>query len=130
MKLLSVPETTANKDTPALADSQRGIIFVPSRKIAGGPVQIDGAFRVSLEDATTIGRPLHRSLVCLVWSAAGYQDSVVPFRDTVLFHDDEIQTKDGLWGAYRFQIEMYPGSVFYLHLALGQYLSPSLCTPG
>jgi len=52
---------------------------------------IDGAFQIPRDHADVMGRPLHRALVCALWSAGGYQDSIVPFRDAALFPDDEIQ---------------------------------------
>jgi hypothetical protein len=129
MKLVSPPQATANRSTPPNPDSSSGIVLVVSRKAPGGSAQIDGVFQVPLDDADAIGRPRHRALVCAVWSAGGYQDSVVPFRDVVLFPDDEIRQGNLLWGAFRFEIDPYPGDGYYLHLALGNYLSPSLCWP-
>ena len=130
MNLVAPPQTAATKNTPALSPSSCGVVFVVARKTPGGPAQIDGAFQIPASEADLIGRPLHQALVCAVWSAGGYQDSLVPFADAVLFPDDEIRKGDKLWGAFRFEIALYPGDGFYLHLALGQYLSPSvLCPP-
>jgi hypothetical protein len=129
MKLVSAPQATANKNTPPIPASLRGIVFLVSRKTLGGPAQIDGAFQIPFNEADAIGRPLHRALVCAVWSAGGYQDSIVPFRDAVLFPDDEIKDGNLLRGAFHFEIDLYPGDGFYLHLALGSYLSPSICCP-
>jgi hypothetical protein len=129
MNLVSPPEASASKSTPNIPAGSVGIALDVTRKTVGGIVQVNGAFQVPAAEAETIGRPLHRALVCAVWSVGGYQDSVVPFRDVVLFPDDEIQSGDKLWGAFRFEIALYPGDGFHLHVALGPYLSPSICCP-
>jgi hypothetical protein len=129
MSLLSPPLATPDRGTPAMADSVHGVAFVPSRKFLGGPVHIDGAFQIPLDIANQLDRPVHRSLVLAVWSAGGYQDSLVPFRDVVLFPDDEIRIGALVRGAFSFDIDLFPGEGFYLHLALASYLSPSICCP-
>jgi hypothetical protein len=120
---------TPSQSTPSISAGSFGVALVVTRKTVGGVVQVNGAFQVPVAEAKTTGRPLHRALVCAVWSAGGYQDSLAPLRDVMLIPDDKIQNGDKLWGAFRFEIDLYPGDGFYLHVALGPYLSSSVCCP-
>ena len=122
MKLASVPLTGANDRTPSVDPSFRGVAIVASRQKTGDPLRVDGVFQVSQADANFIGRPLHRSLVCVVWS---YGESVTPFREVVLFPDDEVQKGDAVYGTFSFQLPV-PQPGMYLHVALGEHLSASV----
>lgn len=128
MRLLSPPQTTAD-DAPALPASTPGIVIAVSRQGRGGPASIRGAFQIPRAEAELLGRPVHGLLTCLVWSAGGYQDSLLPFARAVLFADDESDAGKLVRGAFRFDIELPPGDGCYLHVALGPYLSPSHCCP-
>ena len=128
MKLASVPKATADA-TPAVSHDFRGVIIVAMRVPRREElIQIDGLFRIPTAAAAEIGRPLHRALSCLAWGRA-YHDSVDPFRDIVLFPDDEIDSGGSIQGAFAFQVPMYRGVGLYLHVALGPYLSDSIPSP-
>lgn len=128
MRLLSPPQTAA-ADAPALPASTPGVLVAVSRQARGGPAGVRGAFQLPRAEAEALGRPVHGLLTCLVWSAGGYQDSLLPFARVVLFPDDETEDGNLVRGAFRFEIDLPPGDGFYLHVALGPYLSPSLCCP-
>lgn len=125
LKLAAAPLTTPNARTPSVASTFRGITIVASRPKKGDAVCVDGVFQVSQADAQYIGRPLHSSLVCVAWRGGG---SIAPFREVVLFPDDEVQKGDAVWGAFSFQLPISAGGL-YLHVALGPHLSASVQTP-
>jgi hypothetical protein len=129
MQLASVPLTAPTPTTPVVANDFRGLAIAASRvKHNGDLVQLDGIFRLPAGDAEAIGRPLHRALSCSVWGN-GHQDSLDPFRDVVLFPDDEIESGGSIQGRFSFQFPMYRGSGLYLHVALGPHLSESVPCP-
>jgi hypothetical protein len=125
MLLASAPLAAANDRTPSVDPSFRGVTIVASRQKKGAPLRVDGVFRVSQAEANLIGRPLHRSLVCIVWN---YGESVTPFREVVLFPDDEVQKGEAVSGAFSFQLPV-PQPGMYLHVALGEHLSASVRSP-
>jgi hypothetical protein len=129
MKLAAVPETKPQPGTPAVAATFHGVVIAAARvPLHGDRVQIDGLFRLPAGDADAIGRPLHRALSCSAWGKS-YQDSLDPFRDIVLFPDDEIEAGGAIQGTFSFQFPMYRGKGLYLHVALGPYLSASVVSP-
>ncbi|HET6149102.1 MAG TPA: hypothetical protein VFH68_16310 [Polyangia bacterium] len=129
MKLAAAPLTQPQPGTPAVAAAFVGVAIAAARvPLRGELVQIDGLFRLPPADAEAIGRPLHRALSCSAW-ANTYQDSLDPFRDIVLFPDDETEAGGAIQGYFSFQFPMYRGAGLYLHVALGPYLSDSVPSP-
>jgi hypothetical protein len=129
MRLAGVPQTRPTPTTPVASAAFHGVVIAAARvPLKGDLVQIDGLFRLPAEDAEAIGRPLHRALSCSVWGK-GHQDSLDPFRDVVLFPDDETEAGGAIQGCFSFQFPMYRGQGLYLHVALGPYLSASVPSP-
>ena len=129
LKLAAAPLTTASAATPVAPPSFRGVLIAAARVPANPElVKVDGLFVIPVADAESIGRPLHRALSCLAWGKA-YQDSLDPFRNVVLFPDDETVAGAAVQGFFSFQSPMYRGTGLYLHVALGEHLSPSIVGP-
>ena len=129
MQLAATPQTVAGPGAPAVPADFRGVAIAASRVPQRGDlVQIDGRFRLPAAEAKAIGRPLQRAISCSVWGN-GHQDSLDPFRDLVLFPDDETEVGGLVEGGFSFQFPMYRGAGLYLHVALGGYLSDSIPSP-
>lgn len=91
-------------ESPALAPDFLGItLALGPRSSPAEPVLVHGSFRVPWPDADRIEPPRHRALVLVVTSAAGYSVST-PFREQVLFPDDETATHAGPLGHFNLDI--------------------------
>jgi hypothetical protein len=120
LELLSVPETARNDRTPVVAAEFRGVAIATSRRAPGAPLRVDGVFQIPRADAEQIGPPVHRLLACLVWP----EYSVAPFAGAVLFPDDQFERGGAVCGYFGFEMDLPTG--FYLHVALGEHLSPTV----
>ncbi len=129
LKLAAAPLTTSSPATPVAPPSFRGVLITAARAQSNPElVTVDGLFLIPVADAESIGRPLHRAISLLAWGKA-YWDSLDPFRNVVLFPDDEKVVGDAVQGFFSFQSPMYRGTGLYLHVALGEHLSPSIDSP-
>lgn len=91
------------------------------------PLIIHGSFNVPYAQAEALGRPIHRALV-LVVQIGSYRNVYTPFREFVLFPDDEFGASGGGLGGY-FNIDVFsllgapiPGD-YHLVVSIGEHVS-------
>lgn len=101
MRPASVEKSPAS---PAIAPDFEGVqITLAPRARPGEPVILHGAYRLPWPEADRLPAPRHRALVLVVTSRAG-QSATAPFREQVLFPDDETATPGGPLGHFTFDV--------------------------
>lgn len=123
---------TRDADSPPLPKSAGLILSVAPHADPRNPLVIRGAFNVPYAQAEALGRPVHRALVLLV-QIGEYYNVFTPFREFVLFPDDEIGAPSNGIGGY-FNIDAFsllgapiPGD-YHLVMSLGEYVSAAVET--
>lgn len=112
---------------PQVDDDFTGVaIAVAPRPARNSPLVVHGTYRVPWALADTIEPPLHRALVLVVQNGA-LHSAVTPFRDKVLFGDDERETPAGVLGHFTMDVfELGEGLVpgdYHLLVSLNELIS-------
>jgi len=120
-----LPSTGRAAGAAAPAFDFRGVrISAPAQVGPGEKAIVTGVFVVPDAEARTIDERLHAALV-VVCTSVGPWFVDRPFRDVMLFDDDE-ERGSGVRRGY-FQFDLFEDSEvtgeFFLHVSLGHYLS-------
>jgi hypothetical protein len=112
---------------PALAAEFAGVqIAVAPRPQRSSPLVIHGAYRIPWADADAIEPSRHRALVLVVTAGAGHLVAS-PFRERILFEDDEQQTRGGALGFFTIdvfeQLGREAAGDYHLLVSLGRHTS-------
>lgn len=129
-EITKYPSTRRTKATPATPQGFSGVLIAaPSAVSPRGPMIISGVYQLKEEDAAKIDERLHRALVAVVTVGEGFR-VWNPFREAVLFEDDEERSPYSRRGYFHFNVypdqnELFPGDYFAL-VSLGRFLSSSI----
>jgi hypothetical protein len=112
---------------PEVEDDFLGIaIDLAPRPVRNSPLVIHGTYRIPWALAETIEPPLHRALVLVVQRGAVHRVAT-PFRERVLFGDDERETQGGALGHFTLDVfELQGGEAagdYHLLVSLGEMVS-------
>lgn len=123
-------------DSPAPPREPGIVIVSPSRVEARQPWILRGAFHLTSAEATSLGRPSHRAVALLVQRDDDH-NVFTPFREHILFADDEVGVGGGGIGGY-FNIDVHahmgqpiPGRYFFI-ASIGTHVSVAVeaaCVP-
>lgn len=122
--------TRSTETTPSLPAGQFGVcIGGPDRASRQDGMTVTGGFRLSSADACDIDKELHRALVLAI-TGEGVADSVEPFRNAVLFSDDQIEDGNSCYGTFSFDaldiFELEDPGEYFLTASIGRFLSDTL----
>lgn len=123
---VSYPTTARTLESPDLPPDFFGVrIATPRSPVSQGRVVLSGAYRIAEEAAQRIGPHLHAALVTVVSNPLRFQVTN-PFKDVILFEDDEERTAVGRYGYFSFQsfeASQTPAGDYWAYVALGPFLS-------
>lgn len=123
---VSYPTTAKTLESFELPVDFLGVrIATPRSPVSHGRVVLTGAYRIAEADAERIGPHLHAALVTVVSNPARFQVTN-PFRDVILFPDDEQRTAVARYGWFSFQsfeASQTPSGDYWAYVALGPFLS-------
>ena len=121
-----IPTVVRCPASPAIPSSQGLAITLDPRRDPAGPLVVHGAFHLAMADGDAIGHPVHRGIVVVVWSIH-HCYAIAPFREHVLFADDEASVPGGVGGYFNvdpFATEGGPvQGDFHVYASLGDHLS-------
>lgn len=121
------PSTRRDQASPATPQHFTGVLIAaPAALSYRGRMIVSGVYAIPESDAARIDERLHRALVASVRIGDGYR-VWNPFKDAVLFEDDDERSAWGRRGYFHFdafpgQRELHPGE-YYLFVSLGAHLS-------
>jgi hypothetical protein len=123
----SLPNTRRPPAQQPPAADFRGIeIAAPGSAPGDGPVVVSGTFVIPEQEALRIDERLHRALVLVKVSMTLYHVTN-PFRDVILFEDDEERVAGTRRGFFSFNafdgFARAPGGDYYITVSLGDRLS-------
>jgi hypothetical protein len=113
--------------SPELPEGDHGILIdATASPTIYGEFNVRGAFHLPAQLANDIGRPLQRSVVLVIQREHGNR-VVAPFKDNVLFGDDDRLTPDGLAGYFNVDVfaaqkDRVEGN-YHLFVSLGEHIS-------
>ncbi|MCC6557365.1 MAG: hypothetical protein IT372_30815 [Polyangiaceae bacterium] len=112
---------------PALPPDFAGVrIAAAPRPLRTSPLVIHGAYRIPWADADPIAPPRHRALVLVVTSGS-HCFAATPFRERILFEDDEQETPGGPLGYFTMDVLALqgrePSGDYHVLVSLGPYTS-------
>jgi hypothetical protein len=123
---LSYPSTRFGPSIPTPASGFTGVL-VASRPMIhlGSRMILSGVYQLHEAEAERIDAHLHHAL-CVVVTSADLARVLTPFREVVLFDDDDERFPWGRRGY--FQVDVFEGADpprgdYFLHVALGEHLS-------
>jgi hypothetical protein len=124
MPATSTQRTALN---PKIAPDFQGIeVVVGPRPARASPLVLHGTFRLPWADADRIEAPRHRALVLVVTRGAA-SAAFTPFREQILFEDDEEATRNGAFGSFAIDVFDLLGrdaaGVYYLFVSIGMHVS-------
>ncbi|MEZ4301229.1 MAG: hypothetical protein R3B70_40215 [Polyangiaceae bacterium] len=116
--------------SPRLADDFEGLsIALAPRETLASPLVIHGVFRIPWPEADRLGPSLHRLLV-LVVNGLDRVTTVAPFREQVLFPDDETPGRAGRQGYFNLDVRALTGPLParspFARVSLGPFVSNAL----
>ena len=121
-----IPTVVRSPPSPPIPASPGLVIAVDHRRDPRSPLIVHGAFHLPIRDGDAIGHPVHRGIVVVVWSL-DHRYAIAPFREQVLFVDDEVGLPGGVGGYFSVDLfEIQQGPVqgdFHLYASLGEHLS-------
>jgi hypothetical protein len=124
---MSPPSTQVGPSTPSIPGGFVGVrIAAPAVLSTRGRVVVSGIFQILADEAQAIGPHLHRALVA-VMTSGGIYGAYNPFREVVLFADDEERHPWGSRGYFHFDLfedeeELDPAD-YHVFVSLGEHLS-------
>jgi hypothetical protein len=113
--------------SPTLEPDFVGIQIVPAPRTArDSPLVIHGTFRIPWADAEAIEAPRQRALVVVVMNGT-LHGAYTPFREQVLFEDDDSATRAGAHGFFNLDVfgvqgHDRPGD-YHVFVSLGPHVS-------
>lgn len=118
---------------PALPPGFAGVqIAAAPRATPTSPLVLHGAYRIPWADAEPIAPSRHRALVLVVTKGPLFFVAA-PFRERILFEDDEQQTPAGAVGHFSMDVFALQGSEssgdYHLLVSLGPYTSNVVRVP-
>ncbi len=121
-----IPNVLRGASSPALPPSPGIVVTVDKSRDPRAALVVHGAFNLRIADGDAIGHPAHRAIVLVVWSF-GYRYVATPFREQVLFADDEVGLPGGVGGYFNVDLfdlqgRAVPGD-YHLYVTMGEYLS-------
>lgn len=118
---------TRHESSPPFPKVAGVTISVAPQADPGNPLLVHGSFNVPYAQAEALGRPIHRAIV-LVVQIGEYHNVLMPFREFVLFADDEFGAPSNGIGGY-FNLDVFsllgapiPGD-YHLVVSIGEYVS-------
>jgi hypothetical protein len=124
--LTSATNVERDASSPRLPKSPGVVIVSPAQATARGGLVLHGAFNVPHAEADALGRPVHRAVV-LVIQRGEYYNVATPFREHVLFADDEVAASGGVGGYFHIDVfEQQGGPVpgyYHLLVSIGEHVS-------
>lgn len=130
MDEIRYPSTRYSQATPALPPNFTGVLIASPPAISYRERMIvSGVYQLPEQECARIDERLHRALVAVVTVGAGYA-VFNPFREAVLFADDDERSAWGRRGYFHFDAmgaarDLYPGD-YYAMVSLGRFLSNSI----
>jgi hypothetical protein len=120
------PDVQRNAASPALPQAPSVVLRVDPGRDPRAPLLIHGAFHLPIAAGDAIGHPVHHGIVVVVWSPS-FRYAAAPFRDQVLFADDEVGVPGGIGGFFNvdlFELQGDPAiGDFHIFATLGEYVS-------
>jgi hypothetical protein len=112
--------------SPALPPKPGIVVAVDRSRDPRAPLVLHGAFHLPILEGDAIGHPVHRAIVVVAWSF-GTKWATAPFRELVLFADDELGLPGGVGGYFNvdlFALQERPiAGDFHLLSSIGGWIS-------
>jgi hypothetical protein len=126
--LTSASATHVEKDasSPRIPEAPGVVITGPAQATTRTPLVLHGAFHLTYAEADELGRPAHRGLVLVIQRDEDY-NAVTPFREHVLFADDEVGARGGVGGYFHMDVFEEQGGPapghYHLLVSIGERVS-------
>lgn len=124
--MTSATNVERDSSSPRLPKQPGVVIAGPAQATARGGLVLHGAFNLPHAEADALGHPSHRAVV-LVIQRGEYQNVATPFREHVLFVDDEVAASGGVGGYFHIDVfEQQGGPVpghYHLLVSVGEQVS-------
>jgi hypothetical protein len=124
--LPSATHVERDSSSPRLPKKPGVILAGPAQAKTSGPLVLHGAFNLPHAEADALGHPVHRAVVLVIQRGA-YYNIATPFREHVLFPDDEVAASGGVGGYFHVDVfEQQGGPVpgyYHLLVSIGEHVS-------